>query len=106
MTPNDIITKMATDKYVENLIESVSGKKIKNDDTLNDLSQMIYEQLLTKDIDKVQNLWENNEMNFYVTKIITNSLYSTTSRYYYLFKKNNKYQDIDTVNITDNGYED
>lgn len=54
---------------------------------LQDLSQMIYEALLEQPEDRVQDLWANNEMEYFVLGIIRRQVFSTTSPYYTIIKR-------------------
>lgn len=55
-----IVDKLAKDKVVESICHRIT--KGKEADTLNDLCQDVYEQLLTSD--KTVGLYERNELNF------------------------------------------
>ena len=66
------------------------------DDTLKDLSQEIYLDLLSKDEEKIINLYETNQIRFFVVRMVTNNLFSKNSPYYQVFRKNaNLRVDID-----------
>lgn len=96
MTKNkyEIITDLALNKTVEGIICNIT--KGNDDDTLKDLAQMIYEDLLLKDEYKIQKLYQDDQLNYFITKMVLNSINSKTSRYYYLFKKyNNLIQELE-----------
>ena len=81
-----IIEELAKNREIEKIISRINPS---NDDTLNDLSQMLYEDLLMKDDDKIIQLYENDQLNFFITRMVLNSINSKTSRYYYMFARHN-----------------
>lgn len=81
-----IIEELAKNREIEKIISKINPS---NDDTLNDLSQMLYEDLLMKDDDKIIQLYENDQLNFFITRMVLNSINSKTSRYYYMFARHN-----------------
>ena len=68
-----------------------------NSDALNDLSQNIYLDLLSKSEEKIVNLYETNQLRFFIVRMILNNLFSNNSPFYQTFKKNANL----TVNIDD-----
>lgn len=102
---NNIIAELAQDKVVERIVENIShGIKL---DTLNDLSQEIYVSLLEKDENVIQDLNKNNQMNYYITRMVINQYCSNNSPYHYLFRKysNNAVETIeDYIKNEDEGY--
>jgi hypothetical protein len=48
---------------------------------------MVYLVLLEYDEDKILDLWEHNEINFFLARIIINQYRSTNSPFYSLFRK-------------------
>lgn len=89
---NEIIGKIASEKAVEKIIANVS--KDTDDDTLKDLAQMIYVWLMEDDEDKIESMYQKNQLNYYITRMVINNLHSKNSRYYYLFKKPEQHDDI------------
>lgn len=92
LTKYEIIDTIAKQKMVEGIIHNVAGYE----DTLNDLAQEIYIDLLSKDEDKLIEMYDNKQLKFYIARIVTNNIFSKTSPYYTTYKKN-KYEDIDSV---------
>jgi uncharacterized membrane protein YheB (UPF0754 family) len=91
-----IIEELANDRTIEEIIKNVSHNS--SDDTLNDLAQMLYEDLLSKPSEKIVELHNKKQIQFFLTRMVINSIKSKTSRYYYLFTKpNNNLQGIDTI---------
>ena len=85
MNRADIITAIAKQRQVETIIANIAHRDIGG--TLEDLSQMVYEALLTTDEDKLQDLWENSEMHFYIARIVMNQYFSANSPYYRQMRK-------------------
>lgn len=48
---------------------------------------MVYLILLEYDEQKLQDLWENNQMNFFIVRIIVNQYNSVNSPFYTTFRK-------------------
>ena len=96
MTKNEIIGRLAKERLVEQIVSNIA-KSSDCDDTLKDLSQEIYLDLLSKDEEKIINLYETNQIRFFVVRMVTNNLFSKNSPYYQVFRKNTNA----TVNIDD-----
>lgn len=92
MTTNkySIIEELAKNRTVETIIQNITQS---DDDRLNDLSQMLYEDLLLKDDEKIIQLYEDNQLHFFITRMVLNSINSKTSRFHYLFARH-KYEEI------------
>ena len=85
MTKNEIISIIAKERLVETAVTNIAKT---NSDTLKDLSQEIYLDLLSKDEEKIVNLYETNQIRFFVVRMVTNNLFSKNSPYYQVFRKN------------------
>ena len=94
MTKNEVISIIAKERLVEQICSNIA-KSADCDDTLKDLSQEIYLDLLSKDEEKIINLYETNQIRFFVVRMVTNNLFSKNSPFYQTFKKNTNA----TVNI-------
>lgn len=91
----EIIGELATDRVIEDIIKNVAYNP--TDDTLKDLAQMLYEDLLNKPSEKIIQLYENKQLQYFLTRMVLNSINSKTSRFYYMFAiHNNKMQDINS----------
>ena len=91
-----MIEIIAKEKVVEQIVSNIA-KSADCDDTLKDLSQEIYLDLLSKDEEKIVNLYETNQIRFFVVRMVTNNLFSKNSPFYQTFKKNTNA----TINIDD-----
>ena len=85
MTKNEVISVIAKERMVETAVTNIAKT---NSDILNDLSQEIYLDLLQKDEDKIINLYETNQLRFFIVRMILNNLFSKNSPFYQTFKKN------------------
>ena len=80
-----IINELAQNKTVEEIIKNIT--KGSTSESLIDLGQMIYEDLLMKDEEKIIEMYEKSQINYFITRMILNSINSKTSKYYYLFNR-------------------
>ena len=82
MTANEVVDKIAKERMVETIIGNVVGDATA--DTLNDLSQEIYLQLL-EDRRTVE-LYENKQLNYFIARIVCNQIKSSTSSYHRIYR--------------------
>ena len=80
-----IIETLAKQRRVEALVENIAHHSLTAD--LKDLCQMVYLVLLEYDEDKLQDLWENNQINFFLARIIINQYRSSNSPFHTIFRK-------------------
>lgn len=93
MTKTQIVNELARKKIVEKLISK------KTTENLNDLAQDIYLDLLEKPDEKIVELYNNNELIYFISAMIRNQVFSSTSTYYRQYKLSDKFIDISTLNI-------
>lgn len=84
-TKTEIIEAIAKDRMVETMVTNIAHKPMSAD--LQDLSQMVYLILLEYDEKRLQDLWINNQMHFFVARIIINQYNSVTSPFHTIFRK-------------------
>ena len=80
-----IIDTLAKDRRVEALVENIAHHSLTAD--LKDLCQMVYLILLEYDESKLQDLWENEQINFFIARIILNQYRSSNSPFHAIFRK-------------------
>ena len=80
-----IIETLAKDRRVEALVENIAHHALTAD--LKDLCQMVYLILLEYDEAKLQDLWENDQINFFIARIILNQYRSSNSPFHAIFRK-------------------
>lgn len=95
MTKNEILSELAKEKFIENTLKNISKGSFKN---IDDLSQDLYLKLLEKDEDKIVDLYEKKQLNYFIVKMITTNLFSPRSDYAYDYKKwDDKRTDLSTI---------
>lgn len=85
MDKASIIEQIAKERMVESMVQNIAHQAL-NDD-LSDLCQMIYVILLEYDETKLIDLWEHNQIRFFLARIIVNQYRSTTSTFHNIFRK-------------------
>ena len=81
----DIISEMASERMVEVMVENIAHQSLSSD--LKDLSQMVYVILLEYDETKIQELWTNHQMPYFLARIIINQYRSSNSPFHAQFRK-------------------
>lgn len=95
-----IVAELAKEKRVELMVQKIAHQSLSPD--LKDLSQMVYEIILNYDHDKVLDLWENGQINFFIARIILNQFRSSTSPFHTIYRKfSMKASDITGLDFTD-----
>ena len=89
MESREIVRLLAASAIVETICQNIGG----NDTDLQDLAQDIYLDLLRKDADLMNELWDSRSYNFYITKMVINNVFSKTSPYYEQYKRFKKQND-------------
>lgn len=84
-TKTEIVEAIAKDRMVETMVTNIAHKPMSAD--LQDLSQMVYLILLEYDEKRLQDLWINNQMHFFIARIIVNQYNSVTSPFHTIFRK-------------------
>ena len=80
MTPTEIVAALGKERRVEAMVQNIAHAHELTAD-LRDLCQMVYLLLLTYDPDKIVDLWENQQINFFLARVIRTNLTSTRSPY-------------------------
>lgn len=94
LNKTDIINQLAREKRIERLITKLNMTK-EQQFNLCDLAQDLYLDLLTKSDDLIYKLYERDEFDYFIYRMITNNIFSKNSPYYKMYK-NVKY--IDDLN--------
>lgn len=85
MDRTQIVETLAKEQRVETMIQNIAHQALSAD--LKDLSQEVYMILLTYDETRLQDLWENNQMDFFLARIIVNQYRSNNSPFFKVFRK-------------------
>lgn len=80
-----IIEDLARRGRVEEFVKKAAHTDVLGAD-LADLCQETYCIILSYEPEKIVDLWENGDMDFFIARIITNQLWSKTSRYHYKYR--------------------
>lgn len=80
-----MIETLAKERRVETLVENIAHHALTAD--LKDLCQMVYLVLLEYDETKLLDLWENNQINFFLARVILNQYRSSNSPFHTMFRK-------------------
>lgn len=97
MTNNQIVEAISGD--VMTMIQNMAVR----DDHRDDLFMEILLILLTYDTKKLDNIYQKNQIKFFIARIICNQYYSIHSAFYKKYKKyeDNKYNLADNINNED-----
>ncbi|MBR1575872.1 MAG: hypothetical protein IJ654_05410 [Bacteroidales bacterium] len=85
MTKREIVEILARERRVETMVQNIAHAPIADD--LQDLAQMVYIVLLEYDDEKIEDLWENGQINFFIARIILNQYRTSHSPFYDLVRK-------------------
>lgn len=80
-----IVEILAKERRVETLVANISHSELTAD--LKDLCQMVYLILLEYDEAKIQDLWNNGQINFFLARIIVNQYRSSNSPFHMIFRR-------------------
>ena len=81
----EIIEAVAKSRIVETMVENIAHQSLTAD--LKDLAQMVYMILLEYDESKLQDLWVNDQMRFFIARIIINQYRSSNSPFHAIYRK-------------------
>ena len=97
MSKTEIIQELADNNTLYEIVNNITKAPLTEDEL--DYIQDLYINLLEKDDKVIEELYENKQLKFYITRIILNNLRSVTSPYFYKYKKwTTKKQNIDETN--------
>lgn len=85
MTKYEIADRLARERVVERLVCNIARTRLSSD--LADLCQMVYLVILEYDEDKIVDLWENDQITFFLVRVILNQFHSVKSPYHALFRR-------------------
>lgn len=87
MRKTEIVADLARDKCVEKIIRNMKCCKGEKRRDLQDLAQDIYMALLEKPEDKIIEMYEKQQLNFFITKMVLNNVSSANSPYFINYKQ-------------------
>ena len=83
MTVEEVVELVAKEGWVEECIKVVTGGVWRSE--YSDLAQDILIELLSQE--KIVDLYKRGQLKFYIMRIIRNNLQSSTSRFYYKYRR-------------------
>ena len=87
-----IIDEISKDKLVEEIVYNIDYR---GDEDLKDLIQDIYINLLEKEDNLIETLYNTNQLKYFIIRMVVNNIHSKNSPYYTKYKKDK----INKVNI-------
>lgn len=85
MTKYEIVEALAREGRVETMVQNIAHAPLGDD--LKDLAQMVYLALLEYGDDKIADLWDNRQIDFFIARVIINQFRTRHSPYHDLIRK-------------------
>lgn len=85
---DEIVTKIARERVVEKMCVNIAKHKFDHD--LQDLSQMVYEVLLTYDEERVVKMYQAKQLPFFIARVIMNQYKSDRSDFHIQIRKHSR----------------
>ena len=79
-----IIDEISKDKVVEEIAYNIGDR---GDEDLKDLIQDIYINLLEKEDNLIETLYNTNQLKYFIIRMVVNNIHSKNSPYYTKYKK-------------------
>ena len=79
-----IIDEISKNKIVEEIVYNIGDK---GDEDLKDLIQDIYINLLEKEDNLIETLYSENQLKYFIIRMVVNNIHSKNSPYYTKYKK-------------------
>lgn len=98
-TNQEIVEYLYKEGIVRKFIENTTKTNMKFNQHLFDFEQDVYLIVLEMDNTKLNDLFNKNELNFYIARIIVNQIKSTTSPYFLKYIKFNRLSEEIGFNI-------
>ena len=84
MDKQEIIQEISKNKVVEEIVYNIGSK---DDEDLKDLIQDIYINLLEKEDSLIETLYNENQLKYFIIRMVVNNIHSKNSPYYTKYKK-------------------
>ena len=84
MDKYDIIDEISKDKLVEEIVYNIGDR---GDEDLKDLIQDIYINLLEKEDNLIETLYNTKQLKYFIIRMVVNNIHSKNSPYYTKYKK-------------------
>ena len=79
-----IIDEISKQKIVEEIVYNIGDR---GDEDLKDLIQDIYINLLEKEDNLIETLYNTNQLKYFIIRMVVNNIHSKNSPYYTKYKK-------------------
>ena len=79
-----IIDEISKNKIVEEIVYNIGDR---GDEDLKDLIQDIYINLLEKEDNLIESLYSENQLKYFIIRMVVNNIHSKNSPYYTKYKK-------------------
>lgn len=83
------VKEIAEARRVEDIVSHISHRREPLPDDLKDLCQEVYLILLDYPKDKVVDMWECGDIDYFIVNVVMKQLRSDTSAFYYKYRKYN-----------------
>ena len=84
MDKYSIIDEISKNKMVEEIVYNIGDR---GDEDLKDLIQDIYINLLEKEDNLIETLYNTNQLKYFIIRMVVNNIHSKNSPYYTKYKK-------------------
>lgn len=85
MSNHEIVEKLASERFVEKIINNITNGQSPDPTALDDLAQDLYLSFLLDA--KLPTIYDEGHINFYVTRCVMNNIMSSSSPYYRIYLK-------------------
>ena len=82
-------------EYIEEIVKNIAPADPDNEDLIQDVALVVLE----KPPEFISELYEKDQLKYYIAKVIMNNLFSASSPYYCKYKKHRNTLDISILNI-------
>ena len=82
-------------EFIEEIINNIAPADPDNEDLIQDVALVVLE----KPPEFISELYDKQQLKYYIARVIMNNLFSTSSPYYCKYKKNKNTLDISKLNI-------
>ena len=83
---NEIISELYESEFMDSLLRKITS----NNSLKEDLKQEVFLIISEMDSSKIEQLYVDNHLKYYVIRIIKNQYHSSTSPFHYKYRNNNK----------------
>lgn len=80
MNKNEIVDTLARERVVEQMVLNITGMRMDAPDA-KDLSQIVYMILLEYEEERIVELWEAKQINFFIARVIKNQFNHARTTY-------------------------